>query len=83
MGAMGRRSRKSKKSVQKDHAEEEQELALAEVDPTTLGVEEMAAYRRFQYLGPKLSIPTEAELKRNLNSVLDIPDKTPSDFLRF
>eukprot|EP00924_Labyrinthula_sp_SR-Ha-C_P013723 augustus_masked-scaffold_5-processed-gene-11.40-mRNA-1 protein AED:0.04 eAED:0.04 QI:0/-1/0/1/-1/1/1/0/345 len=54
-----------------------------EGDPSMMNVVDIANYRRFQYLAPKLEVPTADDLKAELDAAIDMPEKNPNKFLKF
>mmetsp|Transcript_15738 Transcript_15738/g.17768 ORF Transcript_15738/g.17768 Transcript_15738/m.17768 type:complete len:325 (+) Transcript_15738:154-1128(+) len=55
---------------------------MDEIDPSTLPIEKIAAYKRFEYLGPKPNVPDMATLTQAMEDVLLVVEDDPNQFLR-
>jgi len=55
---------------------------MNEVDPGTLPIEKIAAYKRFEYFGSKPSVPDQASLTQTMEDVLLVVEDDPNKYLR-
>lgn len=58
-------------------------IDLVDVDPRSLSVEEIAAYRRYHWVGDKPGVPHASDLNARLEKGIELPEKNPGNFLRF
>ena len=57
-------------------------MAYDDVDPSSIPLDKIASYRRFEHLTHEPEVPTEEELNQAMEAALDLKSEDPNTFLK-